>query len=149
MQRTGEKTMSAWVFTFVSIILFMPAVGSGAGTQDAPEIENQKVLFCLLAIDHATRAWELGTEGLVGDATEQTSKAVKLVEQTIELLPSSSHAHNRQAIKHLWASKQHFQTALGHWEKGDLKQALNGVMLGRDYAEASILHVQCKDFVCR
>ena len=149
MQRTGEKTMSAWVFTFVSIILFMPVVGSGAGAQDAPEVENQKVLFCLLAIDHATRAWELGTEGLVVDATEQTSKAIKLVERAIELLPSRFHVHSRHAAEHLQVSKQHFQTALGHWEKGDLKQALHGVMLGRDYAEASILHVQCKDFVCR
>ena len=107
------------------------------------------MLLCLLAIDHATRAWELGTEGLVVDATEQTSKAVKLVEQAIELLPSRAHVHSRQAAKHLRASKQHFQTALGHWEKGDLKQALHGVMLGRDYAEASILHAQCRNFVCR
>ncbi len=149
MRCTGEKKITACVFALVSIILFMPAVGSGAGTQDAPEIENQKVLFCLLAIDHATRAWELGTEGLVVDATEQTSKAIKLVEQAIELLPSRSHVHSRHAVEYLRASKQHFQTALRHWEKGNLTQALHGVMLGRDYAEASILHVQCKDFVCR
>ncbi len=136
--------MSAGVVALVSIILFMPAVGMGA-----PEGENQKVLFCQQAIDHATRAWELGTEGLVGDAARQTSEAVKFVEQAIELLPSRSHAHSRQAVEHLRASKQHFQTALGHWEKGDLNQALDGVLLGRDYAEASILHVQCEDFVCR
>ena len=149
MQCTGQKKMSACVFAFVSIILFMPAVGSGAEAQDAPEVADQKVLFCLLAIDHATRAVELGTEGLVVDATEQTSEAIKLVEQAIELLPSRSDAHSRHAAKHLRASKEHFQAALGHWEKGDLKQALDGVMLGRDYAEASIIHVQCKDFVCR
>ena len=150
MQRTGENNkMSACVFAFVSIILFMPAVGSGAGTQDAPEVVDQKVLLCLLAIDHATRAVKLGTEGLVVDATEQTSEAVKLVAQAIELLPSRSDAHSRHAAKHLRASKNHLHSALKHWEKGNLKQALDGVMLGRDYAEASILHTQCKDFVCR
>ena len=149
MRRVGKNKVTACVFALVSIILFMPAVGSGAGAQDAPEVANEKVLFCLLAIDHATRAWELGTEGLIVDATKQTSKAVKLVEQAIELLPSRSHIHSRQAAEHLRASKEHFQTALGHWEKGDLKQALDGVMLGRDYAEASSLYIQCKDFVCR
>ena len=149
MRRTGEKKMIVCVFALVSTILFMPAVGSGAGAQDAPKVENVKVLYCLLAIDHATRAWELGTEGLVVDATEQTSKAVKLVEQAIELLPSRAHIHSRHATKYLRAAIQHFQTALGHWEKGNHTQALDGVILGRDYAEASILHIQCKDFLCR
>ncbi len=149
MRCPGENKMSACVFALVSIILFMPVVGSGAGTYNTPEVEKKQVLFCLLAIDHATRAWDLGTEGLMVDATTQTRKAVKLVEQAIELLPSRSHVHSRQAAEHLRASKQHFQTALQHWEKGDLKQALGGVMLGRDYAEASILYVQCNDFVCR
>ncbi len=80
---------------------------------------------------------------------ESSCKAVKLVEQAIELVPSHSHAHGRHAIKHLQTSKQHFQTALQHWENGNPQQALDGLMLGRDYAEASILHARCKDFLCR
>jgi hypothetical protein len=141
--------MPAYVCAFISVFLFMPAVSSGAWPYDAPEVEKQQELFSLLAIDHATRAWDLGAEGLVVDATTQTSEAIKYVHQAIELLPSRSHVHSGHAAEHLQASIRHFQAALGHWEQGTLQQALDSLTLGRDYAEASMLHALCRDFVCR
>ena len=151
MQRTVEKRISACVFAFISVFLFMPAVGIGAGAHDAFQLEHQQSSsVCQQLVAHATRAVTLGTERLGLDAARLTSEAVHAFHQAVERLQSSSHhVHTRHAAKHLRASKAHLEMALQHWETGDLKQAHEGAMLVRDYAEASMVHAQCRNFLCR
>ncbi len=151
MQRTVEKKMSACVCAFISVFLFMPAVGIGAGEHDAFQPEQlQSSSVCQQLVAHATRAVTLGTERLGVEAARRTSEAVHFFHQAVELLPSSSHqVHTRHAAEHLRTSKAHLEMALQHWETGDLKRAREGAMLVRDYAEASMAHAQCRNFLCR